>query len=143
MTTLCSKYAALCCKIFCFLLSTPSRLICHVKLPLFPNFQLNTTNCRGKNLYAAFLQLYATNMQYYAAIFFWTSTPSRLIYLVKSPLFLNFQLNTTYCRAKSIYAAFSQLYAENMQHYAANFFFIICTPSISICHKKLPLFLNF
>ena len=66
LTTLCSKYAALCCNFF-FWMSTPSRLICHVKLPLFPNFQLNTTNCRGKNLYAAFWQLYAANMQHYAA----------------------------------------------------------------------------
>ena len=66
LTTLCSKYAALCCNFF-FGMSTPSSLIFHVKLPLFPNFQLNTTNCRGKDLCAAFWQLYAANMQHYAA----------------------------------------------------------------------------
>ena len=123
LTTLCSKYAALCCN-FVFWMSTPSSLILYVKLPLNPNVQLNTTYCRGKSLYAAFWQLYAANMQHYAAIFcFFLSTPSRLICHVKLPLFPNFQLNTTYCKGKSLYAAFLQLYAANMQHYAAIFFF--------------------
>ena len=53
LTTLCSKYAALCCNFF-FWMSTPFSLIFYVKLPLFPNFQLNTTYCRGKSLYAVF-----------------------------------------------------------------------------------------
>ena len=72
--TIRSKYAALCSKFF-FQMSTPSRLICHVKLPLFPNFQLNTTNYRGKDLYAAFWQLYAANMQHSAAKFFFWWAP--------------------------------------------------------------------
>ena len=109
-TTLCSKYAALCCNFFLFWTSTPSRLIYHVKSPLFLNFQLNTTYCRAKSIMLQFF-------------FFWMSTPSRLICQVKLPLFLNFQVNTTHCRAKSLYAAFWQLYAANMQHYAAKNFF--------------------
>ena len=39
---------------FVFEMSTSFRLVCLVKLPLFLNFYLNTTNCKGKYLYAAF-----------------------------------------------------------------------------------------
>ena len=75
LTTLYSKYAALCCKFF-FKMSTPFRLICLVKLPLFPNFYPNTSNCKSKNLYAAFWQFYAANVQQYAAkIFFFCYAP--------------------------------------------------------------------
>ena len=107
-----------------FLMNTLFKLICEMILPIFPNFLLNTTNCKGKNLYAAFL---TTLCSKYAALcckifFFLLSTPSRLICQVKLPLFPNFQLNTTYCKGKSLYAAFLQLYAANMQHYAAIFF---------------------
>ena len=95
-----------------------------------------------------YMQHFASFMQQICSIMlqffvFEMSTPFRLVCFVKLLLFLNFYPNTSNCKGKNLYAAFWQLYAENMQHYAAKFFFVICTPSISICHKKLPLFLNF
>ena len=73
LVSLYRRNAVLYCNFFS--MNTLFTLICDVKLPILTNFVLNTTNCKSKNVYAAFWPLYAANMQHYAANFFLNEYP--------------------------------------------------------------------
>ena len=71
-----------------------------------PKFSAYTTNYRGKNLYAAFLQLYSVNMQHYAANFFLDEHPFQIDLSCETTPIPKFLAYTTDCKGKNLYAAF-------------------------------------
>ena len=127
-----------------FMTITPSRLISYVKLLLLQNFHLNTTNCNGKNLYAAFWQIYAANMQHYAAKIFLKYAPLLDLFATwNCPNTQIFSLIQLIVKAKTFMQHFPSFMQQICCIMLQFFVFEMSTPFRLVCLVKLPLFLNF
>ena len=124
LTTLCSKYAALCCKIFFFSWVPLVNWFVMWNYPYSQIFSLIQPIAEAK----ACMQHFENFMQQICSIMLQIlvlkiSTPFRLICCLKLLLIPNFHFNTINCRGYNLYTAFGQLYTASILHYAANFIF--------------------